>query len=312
MQPSRAQLRCGQSWEERAMRLDDEGESTNVEDRRGASFGGGGGAPLLIGGGGIGTVIIIILALVFGVDPRSLLGGGDGSGPPQSPAGYQQSGPAPGGPRADDAEFKFSARVLRSTEEVWGQIFQAQGQTYRQPKLVVYDGATETQGCGVGQTAMGPFYCPGDEKVYVDLGFFRELDQRFNAPGDFARAYVLAHEVGHHVQKLLGIEAQAQQAMRRGGGRGAESASVRLELQADCFAGVWANHARQRLDPGDIEEGLRAASAVGDDTLQKETQGRVVPDSFTHGTSAQRMRWFKAGFDGGDVSNCDTFRTPSL
>lgn len=296
------------------MRLDDEGESINVEDRRGqGGFGfGGGGGPLLIGGGGIGTVVIIILALLFGFDPRSLLGGDGGSQSQQtSPYGYQPSS-EPGAARADDPELRFSAKVLRSTEEVWGQVFQDQGATYRDPKLVVYDGATETQGCGVGQTAMGPFYCPGDEKVYVDLGFFRELDQRFGAPGDFARAYVLAHEVGHHVQKLLGIEAQAHRAMENGDRRGADSASVRLELQADCFAGVWANHAQQRLEPGDIEEGLRAASAVGDDTLQKETQGRVVPDSFTHGTSAQRMRWFKAGFAGGDIASCDTFHAGQL
>lgn len=288
------------------MRLDDEGESINVEDRRGSSFGGGG--RLLIGGGGIGTVIIIILALVFGIDPRSLLG--DDPGPSQSPAGYQQS--EEGAPRPDDAALKFSSRVLHSTEEVWGQVFQEHGATYRQPKLVVYDRATETQGCGVGQSAMGPFYCPGDEKVYVDLAFFRELDQRFNAPGDFARAYVLAHEVGHHVQKLLGIERQAHAQMARGGATGARSASVRLELQADCFAGVWANHARQRLEAGDIEEGLRAASAVGDDTLQEQARGRVVPDSFTHGTSAQRVRWFTQGFEGGDIANCDTFQPASL
>jgi predicted metalloprotease len=296
------------------MRLDDEGESINVEDRRGQGFGfgGGGGGPLLIGGGGLGTVVIIILALVFGVDPRSLLGGGGDSGPQTSPYGYQAPAEQQGAGRGDDPELRFSAKVLRSTEEVWGQVFQAHGATYRDPKLVVYDGATETQGCGVGQTAMGPFYCPGDEKVYVDLAFFRELDQRFGAPGDFARAYVLAHEVGHHVQKLLGIEARAQQAMEEGGRRGAGGASVRLELQADCLAGVWANHARQRLEPGDIEEGLRAASAVGDDTLQQQAQGRVVPDSFTHGTSAQRVRWFRAGFDGGDISSCDTFHAAEL
>jgi len=295
------------------MRLDDEGESINVEDRRGegggfGGFGGFGGGPVRIGGGIGGLVIIVILALVFGVDPRALLGGG--GGPRQAPSQYQQA--EPGGPRADDADYKFSARVLRSTEEVWGQVFQEQGATYRDPKLVIYDNATQTEGCGTGQTAMGPFYCPGDEKVYVDLGFFRELDQRFNAPGDFARAYVLAHEVGHHVQKLLGVEQQAREMMERGDARGADSASVKLELQADCFAGVWANHARQRLEPGDIEEGLRAASAVGDDTLQKESRGRVVPDSFTHGTSAQRTRWFRAGFDGGDISACDTFRAAAL
>jgi hypothetical protein len=300
------------------MRLDDEGESINVEDRRGqGGFGfGGGGGPLLIGGGGLGTVVIIVLALVFGVDPRSLLGDGGGGGQPQqtSPYGYQPDVQAGGQPaaRADDPEFRFSARVLRSTEEVWGGVFQQHGATYRDPTLVIYDGATETEGCGVGQTAMGPFYCPGDEKVYVDLGFFRELDQRFGAPGDFARAYVLAHEVGHHVQKLLGIEAKAHSAMQREGRSGADSASVRLELQADCLAGVWAYHARQRLEPGDIEEGLRAASAVGDDTLQRETRGRVVPDSFTHGTSAQRVRWFKTGFEGGDIGSCDTFSASTL
>jgi predicted metalloprotease len=295
------------------MRLDDEGESINVEDRRGqGGFGfGGGGGGMLIGGGGIGTVVIIILALIFGVDPRALLGGGGDSGSPTSQYGYQAPSGA-GAPRSDDPEFRFSARVLRSTEEVWGQLFQQEGATYREPKLVIYDGATETRGCGVGQTAMGPFYCPGDEKVYVDLRFFRELDQRFGAPGDFARAYVLAHEVGHHVQRLLGIEARAHAAMEDGDARGADSASVRLELQADCLAGVWANHASQRLEPGDIEEGLRAASAVGDDTLQRETRGRVVPDSFTHGTSAQRMRWFRTGFDGGAIESCDTFQAGVL
>jgi predicted metalloprotease len=299
------------------MRLDDEGESINVEDRRGQGgfgFGGGGGGGLLIGGGGIGTVVIIILALIFGVDPRALLGGGGGDGgQPQQTSPYGYQAPAePGATRSDDPDFRFSAKVLRSTEEVWGQVFQQRGATYREPKLVVYDGGTETEGCGVGQTAMGPFYCPGDEKVYVDLAFFRELDQRFGAPGDFARAYVLAHEVGHHVQKLLGIEARAHRAMARGGRSGAGSAAVRLELQADCLAGVWASHARQRLEPGDIEEGLRAASSVGDDTLQRESRGRVVPDSFTHGTSAQRVKWFRTGVQSGDPAACDTFSARSL
>jgi predicted metalloprotease len=273
------------------MRLDDERESLNVEDRRGMGFGG----PVLIGGGGLG-LLGIIAALLFGVDPSQLLQGG-GEAPQQS---------APAGPRPDDAEASFAKRVLATTEDVWTQEFSSRGQSYTPPTLVLYDELTPTP-CGTGQSAMGPFYCPLDARVYLDLAFFRELKTRFAAPGDFAAAYVIAHEVGHHVQNLRGE-------MERTGGpqRGAGGLSVRTELQADCYAGVWANRSSNRLDPGDIQEALTAASAVGDDTLQKRTQGRVIPDAFTHGSSAQRVRWFTKGYQSGRPDDCDTFGASAL
>jgi hypothetical protein len=259
-------------------------------------------------GGGCGTLIIIILALVFGVDPRQLLGGGDG-GPVEGPAPVQRQGP-----QQSDAQTQFVSKVLATTEDVWGDIFKRNGSQYRKPTLQIFRGQTNTA-CGRAGASVGPFYCPGDEKVYIDLSFYDELQTRFRAPGDFAQAYVIAHEVGHHVQNLLGTSDKVTQLQQRARSEAqANDLSVRLELQADCYAGVWGFYAKQRdiLDPGDLEEALGAASAIGDDRLQREAQGRVVPDSFTHGSSEQRMRWFRAGFDAGDVRRCDTFGTRGL
>lgn len=273
--------------------------SDNVE------FDTGGGGRRLGGGRGLGLgglVILAILGLVFFKDPTALLSqvdSGPGTSAPQS---------APVNP--NDPQVEFVQRILGSTEDVWGQIFAAQGGTYVRPKLDLFRGRVQTA-CGTASTAVGPFYCPGDRKVYLDLAFFQELQDRFHASGDFARAYVIAHEVGHHVQNLLGVFSKAEQARRRGVAmNGAGGLSVRQELQADCLAGVWANHAQQSnqwLDPGDLETALHAASQIGDDTLQREARGQVVPDSFTHGTSAQRVKWFKTGFEGGDIGRCNTF-----
>jgi predicted metalloprotease len=274
------------------MRLGDERESGNFEDRRGAGFGG----PLVIGGGGLGIVGIVV-ALLLGVNPADLIEGSQG----------QPQAVAPAGPRADDPEASFSRKVLASTEDVWGEVLGEKGQTYQPPVLVVYDEITSTA-CGAGQAAMGPFYCPIDQRVYLDLAFFRELSSRFGATGDFARAYVIAHEVGHHVQNLTGQMGRGGESRSVGAGGG----SVRTELQADCYAGVWANHARSRLESGDIEEGLVAARAVGDDFLQKRTQGRIIPDAFTHGTSDQRVRWFTRGYESGRLEDCDTFSAARL
>ena len=290
------------------MRLDDEQEDSNFEDRRGQGFGGG---PMMIGGGGLGLVAVVVIGLLLGVDPRTLLGSLEQAQPPGQTQPAAPAGAA-GPSGAQDAEVVFSRKVLNTTRKVWTDIFAARGQTYAPPVLVVYDGQTQTGGCGAGQAAMGPFYCPGDRKVYLDLSFFNELSTRFGAGGDFARGYVIAHEVGHHVQNLLGVSDQAQALEVRSSKVAANRVSVRVELQADCYAGVWANHIQARLDPGDIEEGLRAASAVGDDTLQKQAQGRVVPDAFTHGTSAQRAKWFKTGYSRGDMDDCDTFGARDL
>lgn len=280
------------------MRLDDERESLNVEDRRGGSFIGRGSV-------GIGTIVIALVAMYFGVDPSVVT---NVLAPDSAPV-------AANAPPANDPASHFVAKVLGSTEDVWKNIFQASGSEYREPKLVLFTGATPTA-CGTGQAAMGPFYCPQDEKVYIDLGFYDLLKNRFNAPGDFAQAYVIAHEVGHHVQKLMGISDKVHEAEQRANNRAkANSYSVKLELQADCYAGVWANRAdeaKQILEQGDVEEALSAASAVGDDTLQRQTQGQVVPDSFTHGTSAQRMHWFRRGLKTGDPGQCDTFAAGSL
>ena len=277
------------------MRLDDLRETTNVEDRRGLP-----GGRIAIGGG-IGLIIVIV-SLLLGVDPTLLLGD---RGEP-APAPRTQSA-APG---AEDPDFVLSKRVVGATEDVWSDIFSASGGRYQPATFTVYDRGAET-GCGYGQSAMGPFYCPADQRVYLDLAFFQELSGRFGAPGDFAKAYVIAHEIGHHVQNLTGTSARVQAAMQRaGGGEGDNGLSVRTELQADCYAGVWTRRADERfhfLESGDIDEGLAAAYAVGDDTLQKETRGRVVPDSFTHGSSAQRVRWFKRGLAEGDPAACDTF-----
>ena len=264
--------------------------------------------------GGCGTLIVIILALVFGVDPGQFLGGGGGEGPAQGPPPASQPGGAPGQPQQNDEDVRFIRRVLGTTEDAWGEIFKRNGSEYRKPTLQLFTGRADTA-CGRAGASVGPFYCPGDEKVYIDLSFYDELQSRFRAPGDFAQAYVIAHEVGHHVQKLLGTSDKVTN-LQRGARSEAQSndLSVRLELQADCYAGVWGFYAKQRdmLDPGDVEEALRAASAIGDDRLQRESQGYVVPDSFTHGSSEQRMRWFRAGFDGGDLRRCDTFNTRGL
>ena len=305
------------------MRWEDERQSDNVEDDRGdggGGFGGfgGGGGPLMFGGGGLGAIVLIGLALLFGVDPRSLLQGGSGGGGGYSSSSTFQPGTtyqpgttqAPQGPRADDEDAKFSRAVLAYTEDTWTQVFKEHGATYQPPTLVLYDQEHPT-GCGEGQSAQGPCYCPADRRVYLDLSFFHELSDRFGAPGRFAEAYVIAHEVGHHVQNLEGISDQAERAEQSAGKVGRNQISVRVELQADCYAGVWAAITNQRthfLDEGDIDQGLAAASAVGDDTLQRETQGRVVPDAFTHGTSAQRTKWFRQGYDNPKLESCDTFK----
>ena len=288
------------------MRLEDERESRNVEDRRGARSVGGTGRRI-----GIGTVAIALIAMLMGADPStviSLLTGG-GQGAPQSvQQSAQQSTPV------DDEASRFVRRVLAKTEDTWGAIFKASGAQYREPTLVLFSGATRTA-CGVGETAMGPFYCPADEKVYIDLAFNSELATRFGAPGEFAQAYVIAHEVGHHVQNLLGIAAKVQEVRSRASARDANALSVRLELQADCFAGVWARTADEMkafLDRGDVDQALRAAAAIGDDRLQQQSGGRVVPDSFTHGSSEQRKRWFSRGFETGSVKACDTFSSRTL
>jgi hypothetical protein len=281
------------------MKLDDSRRSDNVEDERGSGFGRGAGI-------GIGTIVIVVIGYFMGVSPStllSLLNGGD-------PQAVTQSGPAQSGTAAaNDPQVDFVRAVLGETEDVWGAYFSSLGKTYMRPKLVLFSGQVSSA-CGFASAASGPFYCPGDQRVYLDLSFFRQLATQFAAPGDFARAYVIAHEVGHHVQNLLGITDTAAQAEERAGRVGANRVSVKIELQADCFAGVWAaraNAARKILEPGDLEQGLNAASSVGDDTLQKREQGTVVPDSFTHGTSAQRVGWFRRGFNAGNIDHCDTF-----
>lgn len=288
------------------MRLGGVRESSNVEDARGGGMGGG----KMAVGGGCGTLVIIILALIFGVDPRQLLD--SGVVPQEGPQQQQQTGPQQQQPA--DAESQFVGKVLTTTEDVWRDIFKRNGSEYREPKLRLFTGRTDSA-CGRAGASVGPFYCPGDERVYIDLSFFQELSQRFRAPGDFARGYVIAHEVGHHVQNLLGTSDKVTQLQQRSRSEAqVNDLSVRLELQADCYAGVWGFYAKQRdlLDPDDLEEALRAASAIGDDRLQREAQGYAVPDSFTHGSSDQRMRWFRAGFEAGDIRRCDTFSTRSL
>ena len=259
-------------------------QSSNIEDRRGMRIG-----PGLVGGG-LGGVILLLIALYFGVDPNVVMNPGGSVG---------ASGPAETSP-ADEETKQFVSTVVGYTEDTWSDIFQESGRRYRAPKLVLFTGAVESA-CGFAQAAMGPFYCPQDEKVYLDMSFFQELRDRFRAPGDFAQAYVIAHEIGHHVQNQLGIMNQAS-------GRG-NQASVRLELQADCFAGVWANRNQSVLEQGDLDEALGAASMIGDDKLQMQSRGYVVPESFTHGTAEQRSYWFKRGFDTGKVSRCNTFQT---
>jgi predicted metalloprotease len=283
------------------MRINDERESDNIEDRRGS---GGGGRRGLVGGG-IGTLVIALVAMYFGVDPSVVLNP-LGNVPPT-----QQTVPQSA---ADAQEKSLMAKVLASTEDVWGAMFQAQGKQYQRPKLVLFSGQVDSA-CGYAEAAMGPFYCPSDHKLYLDMRFFNDLASRYGAPGDFAEAYVVAHEVGHHVQTLLGIADRTQAKQQATDKTGGNALQVRMELQADCYAGVWAYHAGQTrhiLEPGDIEEALAAASGVGDDRLQQQARGYVVPESFTHGSSAQRMHWFSAGYANGNPAQCDTFAAVHL
>lgn len=283
------------------MRLDDQQESNNVEDRRGSGGGIGG------KGIGVGTIVLALVAMYFGVDPSVVLNVGQGLQPTE----VTETQPIP----KDDPMAVFVAKVLGSTEETWGKVFQQSGHQYPAPKLVLFTGQTSTA-CGAGQAAMGPFYCPADQKVYIDLNFYQEMKNRFHAPGDFAQAYVIAHEVGHHIQNLMGTSEQVQRARQSARSEAeANQYSVRLELQADCYAGVWANHAdgdNRILEAGDVEEAMTAAAAIGDDALQKQAQGYAVPDSFTHGTSQQRMHWFNQGLSTGDIQQCDTFKAASI
>lgn len=284
------------------MRLDDEQESQNVEDRRGFRVSRG------VAGGGIGGLALILIALFFGVDPSAILQNNPQNNVSQEPGPNSQ----PAGTRDEGREFV--ARVLGSTERTWTEIFRRGGQEYIQPKLVLFTGQVQSA-CGFAQAAAGPFYCGNDQKVYIDLAFYRELRERFQAPGDFAQAYVIAHEVGHHVQNLLGIMAKVQSRQSRASEREANALSVRLELQADCLAGIWANFANREpkiLEQGDIEEGLNAAAQIGDDTLQKRAQGYVVPEGFTHGSAEQRVSWFRRGIESGDLKRCDTFSARGL
>ena len=318
---------------------DEDRESNNVEDRRserGPMFrfpGGGQGrtVQIPIGGGGIslGTLVVIgVIMLFLGINPLDLLTEGSYPQVPQMPHSEQapgrptanRGGPdipgLPGGRsvRTEDDMKRFVSQVLADTEDVWTKVFTGFGRRYSEPSMVLFSGATRTA-CGTGVAQIGPFYCPIDRKIYIDLSFYELLKQRFDAPGDFAQAYVIAHEVGHHVQKLLGIADKVSELKGTLDESDANALQVRMELQADCLAGVWANlndQLKSRLQPGDVEEGLNAASQIGDDMIQRRTQGRVVPDAFTHGSSAQRVRWFRAGLDGGDIAQCDTFNTSNL
>jgi uncharacterized protein len=276
------------------MRLDQEGQSTNVEDRRGMRVSRG------LAGGGIGTIALVLIGLFFGIDPSVLLQGNIDSAPPAQET--RQEG-------VNDEMRQFVSGVLASTERTWGEIFRRHGQEYQEPKLVLFSGAVESA-CGFAQSASGPFYCPQDRRVYIDLEFFRELRDRFKAPGDFAQAYVIAHEIGHHVQNQLGIMKKAGELQSRAGRTQANAMSVRVELQADCLAGIWAgtaNRDRKILEEGDVEEGLNAAAQIGDDRIQKRSQGYVVPEGFTHGSAEQRVRWFRRGLESRDLNQCDTF-----
>ena len=283
------------------MRWRDGRKSSNIDDRRGMRV------SRKVAGGGIGTVVLVLVALYFGIDPSVVL---------QTTGTMQGSTQRVEEPlSAEQQELgEFVSVVLADTEDTWHAIFRQGGSQYREPTLVLFSDAVESA-CGLAQSATGPFYCPPDQKVYIDLSFFRDLRSRFHAPGDFAQAYVIAHEVGHHVQTLLGVSGKVREAQRRLSSKESNELSVRLELQADCFAGIWAYHAdrsRQLLEAGDVEEALTAANAIGDDRLQRQSQGRVVPDSFTHGTSAQRVRWFKRGLSEGQLAACNTFEAASL
>lgn len=298
------------------MRWKDRRESSNIEDRRGQGTPGGlgrGGRQMQIpigrgvGGGGLsGIVLLVVLFFALracGIDPLQILSGG--------PAGQQIGFEQEAGAQPTDEEARFVSVVLAETEDVWNGIFQAEGRTYEEPRLVLFAGQVRSA-CGFASAASGPFYCPGDKRVYIDLAFFRELEQRFGASGDFARAYVIAHEIGHHVQNLIGVLPQFNQMRQRMSQVEANRMSTQVELQADCFAGVWAHYTAQKglLEEGDIEEALNAAHQIGDDTLQRQTQGYVVPESFNHGTSQQRMTWFANGLRNGRLQDCDTFNNP--
>jgi uncharacterized protein len=275
----------GMKWQGRA-------GSGNIEDRRGMGLG------LPVGGGVGGLVLLLLFSALTGRNPIDII---SSSSPESGSVGTS-------GVSDDDPQAKFVSVVLADTEETWGEVFRQRGSSYDPPTLVLFTDATQSA-CGVGQSAMGPFYCPNDQKVYLDLSFFRDLDQRFGAPGDFAQAYVVAHEVGHHVQTLLGLSSRVHAAREQASEREGNALSVRMELQADCYAGVWGHYAAQRglLEPGDAEEGLRAAAAIGDDRLQRQAQGRVAPESFTHGSSADRTRWLRRGLDSGNIDACNTF-----
>ena len=286
------------------MRWEESRRSDNVEDQRGSSFGG---RPVALGGGGL--LIVLVLALLFGVNPLSLLQGVDAN--VDTPVA---NAPASTGTAAEQTMKDFVSAILGETEDVWRDVFSRNGQTYREPKLVLFSGMTQSA-CGTAESAVGPFYCPGDEKVYLDMSFFQDLSQRLGAPGDFAQAYVIAHEIGHHVQGLLGISGRVERMRSRLSEAEYNKLSVRLELQADFLAGVWAHYAQERmavLEAGDLEEALNAASSIGDDRLQRRSQGYVVPDAFTHGTSEQRVRWFRRGYETGDMSQGDTFAAETL
>ncbi len=289
------------------MRWKDERRSENIEDRRNIRPAG------IAVGGGIGTLIVVVVAVLLGADPRQVLNLVQQQQQKQQ-AGAPQKVDRPLNP-AEEERKDFVSAVLAQTEDVWGEQFQLMNREYKRPTLVLFTEAVQSQGCGFASAAVGPFYCPGDEKVYLDLGFFRELEERFDAPGDFAQAYVVAHEVGHHVQNLLGINSKVRRLQARASKEEANHLSVRLELQADFLAGVWAHHAQRRrqiIEPGDVESALRAATAIGDDALQKQARGYVVPDSFTHGTSEQRVRWFRLGLKTGDVNQGNTLDAESL
>ena len=292
-------------------------QSDQVEDRRSSSGGG------MFGGGGrrtggrnigLGTIVIALIGgWIFGINPMTILSflGGAGDLAPSQTQNAPASAPAG---KPTDEMGQFVAAVLGGTEDVWMAVFQQSGSQYQKPRLVLFRGAVPTA-CGTGQSAMGPFYCPGDQKVYIDLSFYETLRSQLGAPGDFAQAYVIAHEVGHHVQNLMGLTQQMEQSRQRVSEREYNALSVRLELQADCFAGIWAHHNHKTnaiLEPGDVEEALNAAAAIGDDAIQRKSQGQVVPDSFTHGTSEQRQRWFHKGLESGSVKACDTFNTRAL
>jgi len=284
------------------MRWEHGRRSDNIEDRRGMRVSGRG-----LAGGGLGAIVLALVVMYFGVDPSVVLNQAGNLAP------AEQTQPASFSPEEERLK-DFMAVVLADTEDVWGALFRDSGRQYEQPKLVLFSGAVQSA-CGFAQAAMGPFYCPADRKLYLDMSFFNDLAQRHDAPGDFAQAYVVAHEVGHHVQTLLGVAEQVHAARSRAGEAEGNALQVRMELQADCFAGVWAHHAqraRQVLEPGDVEEALAAAAGVGDDRLQQQARGYVVPESFTHGSSEQRMRWFQRGMQTGDATQCDTFKAGRL